>query len=141
METPFPTASQQEVEKKLDEKPLQLTVTFGETEAEVWSPFEKIEPRKVANLPDDGAGVRKPDFKALHEALIQVKEKFPNESQVVIVPHPFMTYDLLISALDSLRSIDPTDPPLFRKNQQTGNDEPVKALFPEVVFGNLLGDS
>ena len=38
------------------------------------------------------------------------------------------------------RGIEPTDPPIFAKNAQTGLDEAVKTLFPDVIFGNLLGE-
>jgi hypothetical protein len=58
-----------------------------------------------------------------------------------VVPYPNAQYDTLILLMDSLRLMEPTDPPLFMPNKVTGNNEPVKTLFPEVVFGNLLGDS
>ena len=35
---------------------------------------------------------------------------------------------------------DPTDPAIFVKNK-AGLDEATKFLFPDVIFGNLLGDS
>ena len=136
IESPFPQASSKEVEEKLKEKPLQLTVSVREKDSEIWSPFDRF-PAKI--IPHNAEG--QPDIKAIHEALFGIKQQFPEETKVVVVPHPHMSYDVLISVMDNLRVIEPTDPPLFRKNPATGNDEPVKALFPEIIFGNLLGDS
>jgi hypothetical protein len=42
--------------------------------------------------------------------------------------------------MDGIRLLDPTDPPIFLKNAQTGVDEALKLLFPEVVFGNILSN-
>ena len=136
IETPKPEVSPETVQQKLLEKPLQLTVTIREKESEIWSPFEKI-PSKV--IPHTAEGL--PDTKVIHEALIEVKRSFLNENKVVLVPAANTSYDILISVMDSLRGLEPTDPPLFKKNEATGIDEPVKGLFPEVVFGNLLGDT
>ena len=87
------------------------------------------------------AAAGQPDLKAIHEALIDVKKQFPNEGKVIIVPTPGTNYDLLIAVMDTLRGLEPTDPPIFVKNAQTGLDEQAKLLFPDVIFGNLLGDS
>lgn len=136
IESPFPVASPEQVQQKLKERPLQLTVTIRESDTEIWSPFGLIEARKI---PNPSAG--QPDVQALHQALVEVKQKFPTESQIVIVPQGGITYDTLVASMDSMRMLDATDPPLFVKNPATGNDDAVKSLFPEIVFGNLLGDS
>lgn len=134
VETPLPMASPKDVAEKLKEKPLQLTVSFREKEAEVWSPFEKIAPTKIPNLPE-GA----PDLKKLHDTLIDVKKKFPLETKVVLAPTGAISYETLVGAMDAMRVLEATDPPIFAKNAQTGMDEALKLLFPEIVFGNILG--
>jgi biopolymer transport protein ExbD len=136
IESPFPIASTEQVEQKLKEKPLQLTVSLRDKDAEIWSPFEKI-PSKT--IPNTGPG--QPDLKAIHEALIDVKKQFTSETHVVIVPTAGTNYDTLIAVMDTMRGVDPTDPPIFAKNPKTGVDEQTKLLFPDVIFGNLLGDS
>lgn len=136
IESPFPMASAETVEQKLKEKPLQLTLTLRENEAEIWSPFEKIQPRKIASQSPG-----QPDVQGIHNALLDVKKQFPNESKIVLVPVPGINYDVLVSVMDSVRAIEATDPPVFFKNAATGADEVAKKLFPEVIFGNLLGDS
>ncbi len=136
IETPKPEVNPANVEQKLQEKPLQLTVSIREKDSEIWSPFDRI-PTKV--IPHTAEGL--PDTRAIHEALIEVKRGFLNENKIVLVPAANTSYDILVAIMDSLRTLEPTDPPLFRQNPETGNEEPVKALFPEIVFGNLLGDS
>jgi hypothetical protein len=41
--------------------------------------------------------------------------------------------------LDAARNLDKTDPVIAVKNEKTGIQEQVKSLFPETIFGNLLG--
>ena len=134
--TPMPMASTAENQKQLKEKPLQLTLSLGENEAEIWSPFDRIE-KKV--IPDLTPG--QPNVNAIHDALMGIKKTFPGETKIVLVPNSGSTYDVLISVMDAARMLDPTDPAIFQKNPATGIDEPVKQLFPDVIFGNLLGDS
>jgi len=135
IESPFPQTSPETVREKIREKPLQLTVTLHPKEAEIWSPFDKISPKKITHEAEG-----QPDLRGIHSALVQIKTQFPAETKVVIVPEAGTSYDVLISLMDTLRMMDPTDPPLFARNEKTGNDEPVKTLFPDVIFGNLLGD-
>jgi biopolymer transport protein ExbD len=134
VETPLPTANPSEVAEKLKEKPLQLTVSFRENETEVWSPFQKIKATKIPNTPEGS-----PDFALLHTTLVDVKKQFPTENQVVLAPTGSISYELLVAAMDTVRILDATDTPIYLKNKDTGVDEAQKALFPQVVFGNILG--
>lgn len=132
IETPAPQVSADQ--KPPIEKPLQLTVSVREQDTEVWSPFDKIAAVKIPNVSPN-----QPDVKKIHEALLSVKQKFPAETKVVIAPTGTVTYDSLVAVMDGMRGIDATDPPIFAHNLKTGNDEPIKVLFPDVIFGNLLG--
>lgn len=136
IESPFPSASTEETQQQLKEKPLQLTVTLRENESEIWTPFEKFKAKVIPNTPEG-----QPNARAIHDTLAQLKAQFPEETKIVLVPTARTPYDILILVMDSVRMMEPTDPPLFHKNLKTGNDEPVKVLFPEVIFGNLLGDT
>lgn len=139
IESPFPIVSQEDIEQKLKDpkdKPLQLTISMRESELEVWSPFGKVPSKSIPYK--DGT---KPDTTALHETLMAIKKQFPDENKVVIVPTAKTDYDSLIILMDAIRVLEKSDIPIFRKNPTTGIDEPVKVLFPEVVFGNLLGDT
>lgn len=136
VESSFPETSAEQVQEKLKEKPLQLTISLRENEVEIWSPFDKVEAKKIPHTPEG-----KPDFKTIHDTLLTVKKDFPAERKIVIAPHAQTNYDTLIAVMDSIRLIEATDPPLFWKNPASGNDEQLKQLFPDVIFGNLLGDS
>ncbi|MCM2321707.1 MAG: biopolymer transporter ExbD [Oligoflexia bacterium] len=136
IESPFPISSERDMEEQLKEKPLQLTVSLHDGDTEIWSPFEKFTAKKIPH-----ASPGQPDIKVIHESLLEVKKQFPGETKVVLVPSAGTTYDVLVSLMDSMRAVEPTDPPIYVKNAQSGNDEVVKKLFPEVIFGNLLGDS
>lgn len=132
IESPFPMASPKEVVEKIKEKPLQLTLTLRDNEAELWSPFEKISSIHIPNVTPGS-----PDVGKIHEALVGIKQKFLDESKLVITPGAGTTYDVLISVMDSVRAIEATDAPIYRKTA-SGSEEVVKTLFPEVIFGNLL---
>ena len=133
VETPFPQASTETNQRKLKEKPLQLTVSVRDHDVEIWSPFQKIQSIVIRH-----ADAGKPDTAQIHAKLIEVKQKFPQETQVVFVPTAAMNYDTIVAMMDAIRVLEPTDPPIFAPNPQTGTDEPLKALFPQIVFGNLL---
>lgn len=138
IESPLPQASPEEVQSQIEnkEKPLQLTLSMREKDIEIWSPFQKIEPRVVVNTPTGD-----PDTQAIHAALLEIKKLFPKEVSVVLVPTQNTPYDRLVSLMDSVRVLEPTDPPLYLKNETTGLDETLKTLFPKVIFGNLLEEN
>ena len=136
IETQLPQAAPQEVQEQLKEKPLQLTVTLRDQNVEIWSPFSKIPPKSIPNTQNG-----QPDSKAIHDALVEIKKQFPTENTIVVAPKSNTVYDDLIFLMDSIRILEPTDPPIYVKNEKTGVDEPLKTLFPKIVFGNLLGDT
>ncbi len=136
IESPVPVVSPAEQEEKLKERPLQLTMSLQEKGIQIWSPFQKVESKNIPYLPD-GA----PDFKAIHDHLVSIKQKFPTESKIVFAPLKDSNYELLVMLMDITRALEPTDPAIFVKNAQTGVDVPIKTLFPEIVYGNLLENS
>lgn len=136
IESPVPVASKVINNEVMKEKPLQLTLTLRGQEVEIWSPFERIKSVKIKHI-EEG----KPDLTAIHDELLKVKQQFPKETKIVFSPEAGINYDVLVAVMDSARLPEPTDAPIALKNPQTGVDEVVKVLFPEIVFGNLLGDS
>ncbi len=136
IESQLPQSSSAENAEPLKEKPLQLTLTLKPQEVEIWSPFSKITAQSIKNK-DPG----QLDTQAIHDSLLEIKRKFPYETTLVIVPARETAYDSLIAVMDSVRLLAPTDAPIYLKNEKTGIDETVKTLFPQVVFGNLLGDT
>jgi len=135
IESPFPETSLQALKEKITQKPLQLSLTITEKEVEIWSPFDRI---AAKHIPNPAAG--QPDVRAVHDFLVAIKQKFPLETKIVFAPYPAANYETLIGVMDAVRTLEKTDPPIYGKNKTTGVDEPLKLLFPDVIFGNLLGD-
>ena len=134
IESPLPIVSSEENQARLKEKPLQLTLSMGDQDVALWSPFELIPQALIPNRQDGSVDVLK-----LHEKLIEIKQLFPSENKIIIVPKASTSYDSIVAVLDGARSLDKTDPVISVKNEKTGVQEQVKLLFPETVFGNLLG--
>lgn len=136
IESPLPQASSEEIVKKLQEKPLQLTVSVQSGKTEIWSPFGKIDRKTIPHLPDG-----EPDLLRIHETLLDIKRLYPTEEQLVFAPHRALNYEAMINLLDQFRLLQPTDSPIFVKSAQTGVEESIHQLFPKVVFGNLLSEN
>jgi biopolymer transport protein ExbD len=136
IDSPVPITSAEIVREKLERSPLQLTLTFKEGGIEIWSPFDRIPSETVDNLPDGS-----PDVYKLHDLLVDVKQSFPEERAVVLVPNAGTNYDHIIAVIDAARELEDGDPPLYETDPETGIDVQLNLLFPEVVFGNLLGGS
>jgi hypothetical protein len=134
IESPLPMVSSAENQAKLKERPLQLTVTINEKDLLVWSPFDLIPQMHIPNK-DDGT----PDAIKLHETMIGIKQKFPTESNLILVPKSNTSYDTIVMVLDAARNLEKTDPPIVVENPQTHVQEQAKGLFTNVIFGNLLG--
>ena len=134
IESPLPMVSSEQNQQALKEKPLQLTLTVNDKDVLLWSPFEMIPQTTIPNK-DDGSI----DLLKLHEAAVGIKQKFPTEDKVILVPKPNTSYDSIVGILDSVRNFEKTDPVISAPNAKTGIQEQAKTVFGEVVFGNLLG--
>jgi len=134
IESPLPIVSSEENAQQLKDRPLQLTLTIGDRDVLLWSPFELIPQTSVPNRKDGAI-----DLLKLHEKLVEIKQKFLKETKIIIVPGSDTPYEAIVAVLDAARSLDRTDPVLSIRNEKTGVQEQVKRLFPETVFGNLLG--
>lgn len=135
LESPLPVVSTEENQAQLKEKPLQLTLTVKKEGLLVWSPFELIPQTVIPNRSDSQV-----DTGRLHEVLLSIKQTHPMEKKLVLVPLAQTSYDTIVALLDSARVLEKTDPTIVAKNPKTGVAETIDALFPEIVFGNLLGD-
>ncbi len=114
-------------------KPLQLTLHLKAQGLELLSPFGGITPHTI---PHQG---RVADTKSLHEAILETKKHFPQESTIIFLPEKGISYDMLIACMDAVRVFAETDTAIILPNAQ-GVDETLKELFPKIVFGNLFGD-
>ena len=134
IESPLPIVSSEENQVQLKERPLQLTLTINEKDILLWSPFQLIPQMTIPNRDDGSVDVLK-----LHEAVVGIKQKFPTENKIVLVPKSVTSYDTIVLVLDATRKFEKTDPVISAPNPVTKVQEQVKEFFSEVVFGNLLG--
>ncbi len=135
IESPLPIVSSEQNEIQLKDKPLQLTLTVNDKDVLLWSPFEQIPQMTISNRPDNSIDTLK-----LHESLIAIKQKFPSENKIILVPKKDTSYEVIVAILDTSKVLDKTDPIISVKNEKTGVQEQVKTLFGDIVFGNLLGE-
>lgn len=138
VESPLPLVSSAENQQQLPQRPLQLTLTVKEKEVILWSPFDLIPQVVIPNKEDVGADSG-PDTLKIHEELLKIKQKFPTENKIILVPKGSTSYDVIIQMLDAIKEFEKSDPPIVAKNPKTGVDEQVQKLFSDVIFGNLLG--
>jgi len=131
--SPVPIVSDEDNRRLLNKKPLQLTMEVEPDYIRIKALFNQVPPKRFDSSPDGT-----PDLISIHDHLIGIKQKFPGEKQIVITPHPSISYDLLIAVMDSVQQLEKTDPPIFWSTPD-GLDQEIKELFSEVVFGNLLG--
>ena len=134
IESPLPIVSSEQNQQQLRERPLQLTLTLNDQGVLIWSPFDLIPQQTILNHADGT-----PDTLKLHEAALLIKQKFPTETKVILVPKNDTSYDTIVMVLDAVRNIEKTDPVISIKNEKTGVQEQAKQIFGEVIFGNLLG--
>jgi len=134
IESPLPIVSNETNQIQMKDRPLQLTLSIGEKDVLLWSPFDLIPQISVPHLQEGAI-----DLLKLHEKLIEIKQKFPSEDKIIIVPRASTSYDQIVTVLDASRNLEKTDPVIAIKNETTGVQEQVKKLFPDTIFGNLLG--
>ena len=134
LESPLPVVSTEENATQIEEKPLQLTLSIGDQDVMLWSPFDLI-PQITIPHQSDG----RIDTLKIHEKVLELKQKFPTEKKIVLVPQANTSYESIISIIDSVKYLEKTDPLISALNPKTGVQEQVKELFSETVFGNLLG--
>ncbi len=146
IDTPVPVVSATPPKDK--RKPLSLTVQIELDRFRVYSPFGRIKAQRIDRTGEDI------DFANLHDALIPIKNQYPGEKQIVLMPGPLVEYNDIVKVMDAARAINEGDPSLYVKEvvkdeegndlkDENGNvakeDRLVTDLFPEVVFGNILG--
>ncbi len=134
IESPIPLVNRLSNDTQIKEVPLQLTLSIQNKQMILYSPFQRVPSTTIPHLPDGMA-----DLPALRKRLLAIKDRFPFETKIVFMPGSQVAYDQIIAVMDSVRARDRADPPLYARNPKTGLDELITSLFPNIVFGNLLG--
>lgn len=128
IDTPVPIVSAEPPSK---ERPLALTVTIQEDMLKIESDTRLIPSQQIPRVE---AGY---DLEKFHNALLEIKKKFPAEKQVVFKPSGVVKYDDIIQLMDASRQFAKTDETLYVKGEG-GVDKVETNLFPNVVFGNII---
>ena len=115
--------------------PLQLTLTLTDSSAVISSPFNRIKSLNIPRLPDHQL-----NLSAIRTTLVTLKQRFPNEDSLVLIPQTTTSYNDIILLMDTTRHLLPSDPPIFMRKKSTGVDQAVAELFPNIIFGHLSDD-
>ncbi|MBT4793157.1 MAG: hypothetical protein HON90_16410 [Halobacteriovoraceae bacterium] len=117
---------------KVKKKPLGLTITIKKNALIV----SHAKPRQISkriNKNSDGQY----NLSALHDYLVGLKKKYRAEELVILEPKVDLKYEVIIHIMDSIRMMNKTDDPLFKKDVD-GVDTQIKTLFSKIIFGNLM---
>jgi len=116
---------------KEDKKPLALNLKIEPQGVSVFLGVPAVL-QKTFGKNADG----KYDLENLHTFLIEIKKKNPTEKLCILEPDIEVSYEDIISVMDSARILRKTDDSIFVKDQK-GNDLKLEALFSEIVFANI----
>ena len=116
---------------KEDKKPLALNLKIEPQGVSVFLGVPAVL-QKTFGKNADG----KYDLENLHSFLIEIKKKNPTEKLCILEPDIEVSYEDIISVMDSARILRKTDDSIFVKDQK-GNDLKLEALFSEIVFANI----
>lgn len=138
IDSPAPTlAPPEEQVQQIKDKPLQLTAYIQESQIILSDWSGSREKHVIGSVPDLKTGEMRYDYERLHQILVEIKNRYPKETKIILKPEGGVSYESLIGIMDAARFFEKSDPPLYKKNEQ-GLDVPEKSLFPEVIFGNIL---
>lgn len=138
IDTPAPLlAPAEEQIEQLKDKPLQLTAYIQEKQIIISDWSGSREKHVIPSVMDPTSGELRYDLEAFHKALVEIKQRHPAESKLILKPEGGVAYEGLIGLMDAARFFDEkSDPPMVKK--ENGVDVPEKNLFPEVIFGNIM---
>lgn len=117
---------------KSKEKPLALTLEIETRKIEVKTglPSRTI---KIIKKTEQGNY----NLEELRNFLVQLKQKHAKDNTAILIPKINITYEELVQIMDAVRILKNTDPAIYYKDKD-GIDVKVKALFDNIVFGNLI---
>lgn len=116
-----------------DKNPLALTLVIQEDFIDIQSGIPAKQLKRIERTQEG-----KYDIEKLHQELIQIKKRNLNEDMIILEPQAELTYEELVQIMDEARTLRETDEALYQKDKQ-GLDLKIATLFPQIVFGNLMG--
>lgn len=79
------------------------------------------------------------DVKRVHSELYKIKSQYPDVFRLQLHPKENISYRDLVGLMDTARFASKEDPPLFITDKETQQKVETKLMFPDVVFGNVVG--
>lgn len=143
VDSPLPIISSEP--PQTNKRPLSLTITISQDRYKVESAFNWFKAKEFPRVSEEE------DLQQLHDFLVQIKLKHPTERQLILMPEGKVKYDDIVKVMDaSRRFTEGEDETLytfqrdekgdFVLDEQGNRIEVVEEfLFPNVVFGNILG--
>jgi biopolymer transport protein ExbD len=93
-----------------------------------------VQETKVAALSDGAL-----DVKNLHLEIVKMKQQFPEVFRLELHPDEDVAYNDIVAVMDQVRTRTNTDPKVSFKDEESGKMVETDLLFPDVVFGNVVG--
>ncbi|PIU00014.1 MAG: hypothetical protein COT74_06590 [Bdellovibrionales bacterium CG10_big_fil_rev_8_21_14_0_10_45_34] len=85
------------------------------------------------------ASTAKYDFVAIHNEAISVKQKHSDLFRLELFPADEIKYDEIVKVMDELRDLRNADPKISMADKASGKPVALNLMFPDIVFGNVLG--
>jgi biopolymer transport protein ExbD len=79
------------------------------------------------------------DVDAVHSKLVSIKQQYPKVFRLEILPKDNVVYKDVVQLMDTARYTTNSDPQLFVVDDETKEKVPSKLIFPDVIFGNVVG--
>ena len=76
------------------------------------------------------------DLNDLHQSLIRIKKRNINERTIIFEPTNSVDYETIVKIMDEVILLRRTDEALYKKDS-SGTDVRIKALFDDIIFGNI----
>lgn len=89
--------------------------------------------RVVKRIRKDSNGY---NLNELHQTLIRIKKRNINERTIIFEPTNSVDYETIVKIMDEVILLRRTDEALYKKDSE-GTDVRVKALFDDIIFGNI----
>jgi biopolymer transport protein ExbD len=116
---------------KEDKKPFALNLKINSTGISVFLGMPEVLQKTFPKIADG-----KYDLENLHNYMIGLKKKNPQEKLAILEPDIEVSYDEIVQIMDAIRLRRNTDEAIWVKDDK-GNDIKQETLFNDIVFANI----
>lgn len=80
------------------------------------------------------------DYESLQQMAYGLKKQFPTTFKLALSPDAAVTYEEIVLTMDSVRQQKKGGPKIALRDEKTGQNVETDLLFPNVSFGNVVGE-